>query len=352
MRWDLNPATRFDEFAPRWNQVAARSLGLAPLLHADFIAAALRVFGGGRELVAFGSAAGGVEVGAIVCRERAGVWRTFQPSQIPLGAWVMTSERLDWAGGTAALLRRLPGVALRFGVTQQDPMLVDRPADARATTIDYIETAWVDVHGPFEKYWDSRGKNLRQNMRKQRRRLDELGIRPELRVQSRPCDIADAVARYGTLESRGWKAAQGTAVTADNDQGRFYREALTAFANRGEAAIYELWFGDRHVASDMTIRSGKTLVILKTTYDESVDRQFSPAFLLREQAFRELFDSRQVQRIEFYGRLMPWHLQWCSGQRTLFHVNVDRWPALTRAVRALLRKRRGRGVEEAAEQAG
>lgn len=341
MNWELHPAKRFDELAPRWNELAARSLSLAPFLHADFFAAALRIFGSGRELVAFGRTSDGAEVAAIVCRDRAGVWRTFQPSQIPLGAWVATRSDIQWDRAVTALLRRLPGLPLRFGVTQQDPALVDRPSGPRAGSIDYIDTAWVDVHGPFEQYWEARGKNLRQNMRKQRRRLGEMGIDPVLRVRTDPSDIADGVAAYGRLESRGWKAAHGTAVAPDNEQARFYTEALTALARRGEAAVYELWLDDRHVASDITIRSAQTLVILKTTYDETVDRQFSPALLLREQYFPQLFNSRQVQRIEFYGRLMPWHLQWSSGQRTLFHVNVDRMPGLSRLLRALLRRRSG-----------
>jgi CelD/BcsL family acetyltransferase involved in cellulose biosynthesis len=333
MYWEFHPATRFGELAPRWNELAARSVPLAPFLNADFVAAALRAFGSGRELVAFGRAGADAEVAAIVCRERAAVWRTFQPSQIPLGAWVATRADIDWETAVVALLRRLPGIALRFGVTQQDPLLITRPSGSRVASMDYIETSWVDVGGAFDAYWDARGKNLRQNMRKQHRRLAEMGIEPELRVRSDPADIAEAVAAYGRLESRGWKAAHGTAVTPDNAQGRFYTEALTALARRGEASVYELWFRDRHVASDMTIRSARTLVILKTTYDETVDRQFSPALLLREQTFRQFFESRQVQRIEFYGRLMPWHLQWSTGQRTLFHVNVDRAPALTRALR-------------------
>lgn len=351
MNWELYPATRFEELAPRWNEWAARSLLLAPFLNADFLAAALKTFGSGRELVAFGRAANGADVAAIICRERAGVWRTFQPSQIPLGAWVATQADGDWDSSVTALLRRLPGIALRFGVTQQDPALISRPTGPRVASIDYIDTAWVDVQGSFEEYWDARGKNLRQNMRKQRRRLGEMGIDPVLRVRTDPPDIADAVAAYGRLESRGWKAAQGTAVAPDNAQGRFYANALTAMARRGEAAVYELWFNDRHVASDMTIRSAQTLVILKTTYDETVDRQFSPAFLLREQAFRQLFTSGQVRRIEFYGRLMPWHLQWCSGQRRLFHVNVDRVPALARVLRGLVRGRTKQTASNAADEA-
>lgn len=339
MHWELYPVARFGELAPRWNDLAARSLWLAPFLHADFLAPALRIFGTGGELVAFGRAADGAEAAAIVCCERAGVWRTFQPSQVPLGAWVTTRGEVEWNAAVSALLRRLPGLVLRLGVTQQDPALVDRPTGPHPASIDYIDTAWVDVRGSFDEYWGARGKNLRQNMRKQRRRLGEMGIDPVLRVRADVSEIAGAVEAYGRLESSGWKAEHGTAIAPDNEQGRFYAEALTALARRGQAAVYELWFGDRHVASDITVRSAQTMVILKTTYDETADRQFSPAFLLREQVFRELFDSQQVRRIEFYGRLMPWHLQWSSGQRRLFHVNVDRAPALSHALRFLLRWR-------------
>jgi hypothetical protein len=130
--------------------------------------------------------------------------------------------------------------------------------------------AGYDLNGSFEEYWSGRGKNLRQNMRKQRNRLAAEGVTAQMRSLTHPADIAAAIERYGALESAGWKAAQGTAIHPDNAQGSFYR-CLLEYRRRDAARPWsiEYLFADRVVASNLCLRRGKTLVVLKTTYDES-----------------------------------------------------------------------------------
>jgi len=70
--------------------------------------------------------------------------------------------------------------------------------------------------------------------------------------------------------------------------------------------------------------------VLKTAYDEALGRQFSPALLMREEACRSLFDAGDIERIEFYGRVMEWHLRWTGEVRTMYHLNAYRWPGLAR----------------------
>ena len=98
-----------------------------------------------------------------------------------------------------------------------------RPVEQRCLrTLDYIRTARITVEGSsFEKYWTSRGRNLRKNMRRQLNVLKRAEIEPRLEVLSRPEEMAQAIADYGRLESAGWKAETGTAIHPDNDQGRF-----------------------------------------------------------------------------------------------------------------------------------
>ena len=61
-------------------------------------------------------------------------------------------------------------------------------------------------------------------------------------------------------------------------------------------------------------------MILKTTYDETI-KTISPAFLMREESFRGLFEEQQLRHIEFFGKLMEWHTRWTDDVRTLFHIN-------------------------------
>jgi len=329
MKWTLAPAAHFAGHAAQWDALQAANVA-APMLQADFVAALLAQFGSGAELLAMCD-----DAMAIVTPHGRGSWATFQPAQAPLGMWI---ERpgIDRTAAMASLLRALPSLALVLGLTQLDPMLAPAPEDA----IAYIETARITVAGSFDDYWAARGKNLRANLKKQRARLAADGVALRLEVSRDAHAMMDAVADFGRLESAGWKAQAGTAVQLENAQGRFYARMLAAFAARGAASVYRYWFGDQLVAMDLCISQGDCIVVLKTTYDESVPKAFSPALLMREEAVRALFEATPAPaRIEFYGKVMEWHTRWTDEVRTLYHVNLYRW-AVLRRLHVLVQRRR------------
>jgi hypothetical protein len=57
--------------------------------------------------------------------------------------------------------------------------------------------------------------------------------------------------------------------------------------------------------------------------------------LLRQDAYRQLFDEGRIRRIEFYGRVMEWTKRWTDCRRTLYHVNAYRWGIVPIAVARL-----------------
>lgn len=329
MSWTVVQASGLAAYLPRWHALHAECDG-SPLLAADFLAAALEALGSGDELLAWYEEAGLTRVMTVVVPSRCGRWNTFQPPQAPVGFWLQrdscSPERF-----IPGLLRSLPGTAMVLGITQCDPMLLPRPDDsARARTLDYIDTARISLAPGFEAYWNARGKNLRSNLKKQRKRLQQEGCATHLQVSRAPLEMAGAVADYGMLETNGWKAAAGSAVSVDGRQGRFYQTMLEAFARRGAARVYRYWIGERLAAMDLCIEGGGCVVVLKTAYDESLGGTLSPALLMREEACRDLFGDGRFERIEFYGRVMEWHLRWTDEVRTMYHLNSYRWPGLAR----------------------
>ncbi len=334
MSWQVVPAAQFD--APRWQALHTASHA-SPLLHGDFVTALLAAFA--PPDCVFASCDDAM---ALLVPHGCGSWSTFQPAQAPLGLWLQRPGT-DSTALLAGLLRVLPGAPLLLGLTQCDPWLMARPADGAALhSLDYIDTAYIEIGRCFDEYWQGRGKNLRANLKKQRARLDKDGIRPTLRVSGEAADVAEAVAAYGRLERAGWKAGSGTAVSADNAQGVFYRQMLEAFCRRGAGRIYSYWFGQQLVAMDLCIEGDGHLIVLKTAYDESLPPNLSPALLMREEACRALFDCGRFSRIEFYGKAMEWHLRWTDRVRTLYHVNYYRWPLLRRVHLALTAARQAR----------
>jgi Acetyltransferase (GNAT) domain len=328
--WTNQPAASLQQDADlqrEWNRLNALRSDL-PFLASPAMIAALKFFGDGSERLLIGRRAGAIVAMLLLVPAGKLRWRTFQPSQIPLGAWVAERE-LPLLDLTRSLIRGPLGLCLALSITQVDPLFAERGTDdADCKYADYIETAWIDIQGTFEDYWNARGKNLRQNMRKQRAKLLSDGVTTTMRVIRNREAMAEAVAQYGRLESSGWKAEGGTAIHPDNAQGGFYRALLEQAAIPDEAVVYEYLFDDRVVAMNLCLERNGVLVVLKTTYDESI-KAFSPAFLLRQDELEELHRTAPVtKRLEYYGRLMEWHTRWTENKRTLYHLTLYRWPLI------------------------
>jgi len=337
MRWQIHTIGNFASHASTWDALNVRA-GSLPFLRTDFLIPALAEFGNGKEYLAIGEENGDPVAIGIFRRTRRGFWETFQPSQLPLGAF-LALPGLPLESALGDLLRALPGVALGIALTQQDPAILKRPLDSATTeTLDYVDTACVRIIGTFEDYWAKRGKNLRQNIKKQHSKLAADGVATSLESIERPEDVAAAIAQYGRLESAGWKSMNGTAISADNAQGRFYGKAFESFCAKGQGRIYSYLLDGRVVAMDLCLEGESTIVILKTTYDESY-KAFSPAFLMRHQYFQPIFELGRIKQVEFYGKVMEWHLRWTDEVRTLFHVNRYRWPWVKTARQNLNRSR-------------
>lgn len=340
MSWQIYPASALAQFVPEWDRLNAEGPA-SPLLSSAFVTPLLRHFGTGKEVLACLMAGNRATAMLLLKPHGRGVWETFQPSQAPLGVGVR-GPGLDWPECLAALLPALPGMTTLVGITQQDPDLEARPADgARQTTIDYIRTARITITGSFDTYWSGRGKNLRQNLKKQRNRLEKDAVATRLEIITDAADVAQAVADYGRLESAGWKAKGGTAVHANNAQGRFYCEMLENFCRQGRGRIYRYWYDAQLAAMDLCVEGDDSIIVLKTTYDEQVARTTSPALLMRQEAVALLFAQAHLRRIEFYGKVLDWHMRWTDEIRTMYHVNVYRWRGLLLLRRLLSRRSRG-----------
>lgn len=308
--------------------------GNLPFLTSDALAPTLQIFGQGTERLLVGRSNGRCQAMLLLAPVGKLRWQTFQPSQLPLGAWVANASLLIEDIASSLVCDGPLILCLSLSMTQIDPLFTPRRADTISNRHDdYIDTAWVDIVGGFDDYWAARGKNLRQNMRKQRNKLQAEAVAVEMCVWRGAADMPGAIARYGELEGRSWKAQEGTAIRPDNDQGRFYMTLLQSAAGKGEAVVYEYLFNGKTVASNLCLRRASTLVILKTTYDESI-KAYSPAFLLNEELTQTLFGEQQIHRLEYYGRVMEWHTRWTDNHRTLYHLTTFRHPLIKRLVQA------------------
>lgn len=331
MNWEFKPpAGLFEEIRAHWDALN-RSRGNHLLLDSRFVAATLRHFGTSKVLLGIDKSCRAAGVGLFV-KKVAGMWETFQPSQAPLGLILLETE--DRAGERLrSIVEQLPGYALQLGVLQQDPDYSCFPADGKCLyeTMDYIRTARLLIAGTFEDYWKGRGNNLRHNLARRRRRMSEQGIAAELLIYRDPVTVAECIREYGRLESTGWKGKNGTAVSENNAQGRFYREVFEAFCATEEAVIFQLRIGRTIAASDLCLCRDGMMIVLKTAYDEEFET-FSPALLMREEIMKRIYAEQKVHTVEFYGKALDWHTKWTDAFRTMYHVKYSRhrWIPLAR----------------------
>ena len=349
-RWKALPASAFGSLAARWD--ALNDAGFrSPVLHSDFVEPLLTHFGDGGERIAVIGDDAELRRAVIVKRTNALVHDSYQPSQAPIGLWLQDDGARGLPSSTemSALAASLGATTAIVGINQLDPEHVARRDDTSCTTSDYIATARITITGSFDDYWAARGKTLRSNMKKQRNKLDTEGVELRFDCLTGASSVAAAIADYGGLESAGWKASGGTAVAADNDQGRFYREVFERFCARGAGRIYRCFYGDRLAAMDLCIAHAGVMVILKTAFDEAI-KGTSPAFLMRHDYLPTIFTDKTFDRIEFYGRVMDWHTKWTDEVRTLYHATTYRWPFVAR-LDARRRERERERVRAATTQA-
>jgi len=348
LRWTRQPAAAAlgqPDIAADWDRLNAQR-GRLPFLDAGAISNALEVFGQGNEQLLTGRNGSHSVAMFVLSPQGALRWQTFQPSQVPLGAWVAEAA-LSLETLVDGLIRRPLGFCLVLSVTQVDPRFAARAEDSSTLRLaDYIDTGWLPIEGRFEDYWAARGKNLRQNMRKQRNKLAADGVATCMRVLRDAAEMAPALERYGALESAGWKAGEGTAIHSGNAQGRYYRRLFEDAAARGEAVVYEYLFAERTVAMNLGLLRDGQLIVLKTAYDETI-KSLSPAFLLREEELQAFHGGTEVRCVEYYGKLMDWHTKLTSEKRTLYHLTRYRWPW----VKQLAARRAQQAQREAAEPA-
>ncbi len=322
------------DVSAKWDRLNAMR-GDLPFLSCNALIPALQAFGQGDERLLLGESAGIVVAMLLITGDGKLRWQTFQPSQLPLGAWVAEAGLPLQQIADSALQDGPLTLCLGLSITQVDPLYSPREDDSGVNRHDdYIDTAWVDIVGSFDDYWAARGKNLRQNMRKQRNKLQTEGVKVDMRVWREGADMAGVIGRYGVLEGKGWKAQKGTAILPDNAQGRFYTALMVNAAARQEALAYEYLFDDQTVAINLCVKRGHTLTILKTTYDESI-KTYSPAFLLNEEIVQTLFAEQQIERLEYYGSLMEWHTRWTDNRRTLYHLTTFRNSLVKRMAQTL-----------------
>ncbi|UUZ56842.1 GNAT family N-acetyltransferase [Massilia sp. H-1] len=289
MKWTLRPASEFAALSGQWAQLHVRCQA-SPMLAVEFVAPLIAEFGSGAELLAVCEHEARTVAMALVAPQGRGAWASFQPSPgadrpVAAGRCPCPARVAGRADGRPA--RPAAGV-------RPDPV---RPRSAGAPA-RLAPAAHDGLHRHGENY--HRFKQFRRLLecaRQEPARKSEKtahkarqGCRgPAPAGQPRPAGRGRSGGRLRLYSrARGWKADGGTAVNASKQcPGTLLpRHARRLLLKRGAGSIYRYWFGQQLVAMDLCIEDERQIIVLKTTYDESVPNSLSPTLLMREEACR------------------------------------------------------------------
>ncbi|MFC1685371.1 GNAT family N-acetyltransferase [Pseudomonadota bacterium] len=328
MSWETVPLkSSLGEWRQPWDELNQHLHQGHPYLDSRFIDTMLTHFGTGTEWLCIHRTNERINGLIILYPRRRGVWTQFSPSQ-----GQATMAMLEKASLLQTLFPCLPRQPVwSIELMRQDPYFA--PSDLleendRIRLTPYALTMNIKLSGSFDDYWASRSKNLVSNVKRYTNRTQKTFGDIDLRSINSPELMSDAITRYGELESAGWKAAQGTAINANNAQGRFYVEIMGLFAATGQAKVLEYWLGDTLAASRLMISSSSMIIPLKTTYDETLSR-FSPGRMQLKELIKEEFSSKDHENIEFYTNASRDQLAWASSERQMFHAMVFRSAFIT-----------------------
>jgi CelD/BcsL family acetyltransferase involved in cellulose biosynthesis len=313
VRIDLEPDLR--ALAAEWDALAD-AVGAPPFLRPGWFDAWWGAFGRGN-------------VAALTARDGSGL-RALLPVAKSHGALVSPTNDhspafgLLAAGDDAALalaraLAGRPEESVRLThLDERSAGIVTRGAGRRlVTSRGAIDSPSVDVVGTWEAYEAALSKNLRADLRRRRRRLDEAGT-VTIDLNASPDRLDEGLA----VEGSGWKDAAGTAIRSRPETLAFYRALAAWAAARGTLRLCFLHLDGKPLAFHFDLADGGVVYHLKGGYDPEYER-FSPGKLLHRAAVEDAW-RRSCRRYEFLGAPDAYKLQFANASTRLVHLQLFR----------------------------
>lgn len=219
--------------------------------------------------------------------------------------------------------RALAAAAARAG----QPLIV-RPVEVQAQ---------IDLTGGWDEYWASRGSKLRGDVKRRRRRLEELGEVSVTPYEPQALDAAlDDAFR---IEASGWKGREGSAIADRPREERFQRLLARWADSRGWLRLWFLRLDDRPIAFRLGIEARGVFTSLKIGYLEEYAAQ-SPGKVL-EAAVIESLHRGDCRRFDYAGGTTAHKDRFATGSCPLLELSAfpDSLRGRAGRVAALLRAR-------------
>ncbi len=170
----------------------------------------------------------------------------------------------------------------------------------------------VELSGDFDAYLSSRSKNLRRNLRRDAKRIADVGgTSLEWRCQFNAELIEEELRRVFEVEDRSWKQSHGQTVLRMPGMFEFYCRQARQLAEWGMLRIATLEVGGRPIAFEMGWTAKRVYHSFKVGFD-AVYRDYGPGHLLRRAIVERLCQSRDADTIDFQGPMTEALAAWST----------------------------------------
>ena len=305
--------------AEEWDQLADE-IGASPFARPGWIRAWWPAFGRGsiRALVIRN---GGNLTGIVPLVRDGAVFKSPTNSETPIFEFVAKGNdaaRQLAATMLAAGARRLDLSFLRSDDSGFHALKEEARARAlRTITQPVLLSPYVSSQGSWSAYQAKLGAKLRSEIRRRKRRLQELG-ELSLQVADGSERLEDLLSEGFRVEQSGWKGDYGTAINSNPSRHRFYREVARWAGERGWLRLVFLRLDGRTIAFDLCLEANGVHYLLKTGYDYDF-KKFGPGMILRSMMLERAF-SGSIDTYEFLGTIVGannrWKLDWTGNHHT------------------------------------
>lgn len=179
---------------------------------------------------------------------------------------------------------------------------------------------YIPIAGDWESFWQSRSYLFRKSRRGILNRLKRLGESEVVAIAGNRPD--EALELYRSVAGRGWKHAEGLAVTSRPELGRFFECMTSTAGRRGWLRVWALKIGGEAVAVEYHIGSAGRMHALRADYDEAWAAH-SPGACLEYHILRQLFEEGCREYSTGPGR-DEYKRRWTDHERTNACVTLCR----------------------------
>jgi len=194
---------------------------------------------------------------------------------------------------------------------------------SRLVLFEELVNPYVAAGMSREEYESALGSSKRQQVRRKRRRLSDLG---ELTYEASESlapgpELEERFEQLLRLEGSGWKASAGTAIGSRPETRRFYAEVATWAAEEKLLRLSFMRLEGRPVVGWLLIGDEARQYSIKTGYDEQFSR-FSPGVLLALEEIGHALDGGRSFELGAGMNRLKQDLH--NAAHTLEHVGVFR----------------------------